>query len=462
MSGQRTLPATVSQMTALAEWAADHRAMAIPQAVYRQAAIVLCDDLAAIVAARNDPILIKVCDQLLRDGGRPVATVFRGGRPRTDRYNAAVANGAAGPWSELDEGSLRVACHSGIYAIPALLAEAEAEGLSSRETLRSLVVAYEVVTRLAMAFSQPSLVLHPHASLSAVGAAAAVAAARRYDGGRFLDTLTMATTLVSPGPFDHAVRGSFARNMWTAAGSWAGLKAADWALCGISGLPESPLNVFHEVLGCECKPECLVADLGEDWLIEHNFQKIYPCCQYAHSTIEAITSLIPTLPQGVELKNCQEVIVEIHKKGRLLDERHPTTTLGARFSIPHIVAVAAIHGRIDLDTLSSDSLVDPEVAELRQRVKIRAYQPRLPPPNDRPARVGFVFSDDRKFEAECLCARGSPSTPLGLETIRRKVDGICRSVYPRMSDVMDQLVGLDEGTLDSSWESVVSRITGEI
>ena len=57
--------------------------------------------------------------------------------------------------------------------------------------------------------------------------------------------------------------------------------------------------------------------------------------------------------------------------------------------------------------------------------------------------------------------KGSPSTPLGLETISRKVEGICRDVYPGMSEVMDELVGLDDGTLDSPWENVVSRITGE-
>ncbi len=51
MSGQPTPPATAPQMTALAEWAAGHRTMVIPPAVYRQATIVLCDDL----AARKDP-----------------------------------------------------------------------------------------------------------------------------------------------------------------------------------------------------------------------------------------------------------------------------------------------------------------------------------------------------------------------------------------------------------------------
>ena len=174
--------AIVERLARLAEWSASVGSVDIPDAVYRQAAIVLCDDLAAIISARNDPILSQVHKHLLSDGGRPVATVFRGGRPRTDRYSAAAANGAAGPWNELDEGSLRVSCHAGIYVLPALLAEAEAEGLSTREVLRCLVVAYEVVTRLALAFPQPSLLLHPHAFLSVVGATAATATARHFGG----------------------------------------------------------------------------------------------------------------------------------------------------------------------------------------------------------------------------------------------------------------------------------------
>jgi 2-methylcitrate dehydratase PrpD len=452
--------ATAEHTAALAEWAAGVAAADIPDAVYRQAAVVVCDDLAAIVSARTDPVLAKVCDRLLREGGKAEATVFRGGRPRTDRYSAAVANGAAGPWNELDEGSRRVSCHAGIYALPALLAEAEAEGLSTRETLRCLIVAYDVVTRFALAFPQPSLVLHPHASLSAIGAAAATAAARRYDAALFLDALTMSATVINPGPFDHAVRGSFVRNMWTAHGSWAGLRAADWALCGISGLPEGPREVFRDVLGFGCEPDRLVADLGQDWLITHNFQKIYPCCQYAHSMVEAIEGLVPRLPKGVELRNCKEVVVEIHESGQRLNEMHPGTILAARFSVPHIAAVAAIHGRIDAETLSLDSLHDPEVADLRQRVSIRPFEPPMPPPNDRPARVRFRFPDGSQYQAECLCARGSPSTPFAFETIRQKVDGICADVYPRLPEVMDRLADLDEGLLGSSWDAVVARITG--
>jgi 2-methylcitrate dehydratase PrpD len=459
---QKTAVATAEQLTRLAEWAAGVQTADIPDAVYRQAAIVVCDDLAAIISARTDPVLAKVRDRLLGDGAAPVATVFCGGRPRTDRYTAAVANGAAGPWNELDEGSLRVTCHAGIYALPALLAEAEAEGLSTRELLRCLIVAYDVVTRIALAFPQPTLVLHPHASLSAIGAAAATAAARRFDAGIFFAALTTSATFVNPGPFDHAARGSFVRNMWVAHGAWAGMRAADWASCGISGLPEGPCTVFHDVFGFGCEPDGLVSELGQDWLINDQFQKIYPCCQYAHSMIEAIESIASTLPGGVDLRNCEEVTVDIHEHGLRLNETDPGTILGARFSIPHIAAVAAVRGRIDFETLSPDSLHDPEIVDLRRRVSVRPYEPSMPPPNDRPARVRFRFPDGSQYQAECHCARGSPSTPFGYQTIRQKVDGICNDVYPRFPDVMDRLADLDDRLLASSWGDVVSLITGEI
>ena len=456
----REARATAEGMTRLAEWSAAVEAADIPDAVYRRAAVVVCDDLAAIVSARDDPVLSTVHDRLLGDGGKPVATVFRGGRPRTDRYNAAAANGAAGPWNELDEGSLRVSCHAGIYTLPALWAEAEAEGLTTREVLRCLVVAYEVVTRIGLAFPQPSMILHPHATLSAIGAAAATAAARRFDGALVFAALSMSATLVNPGPFDHAVGGSFVRNMWTAHGAWAGMRAADWASCGISGLPEGPQRVFHDVFGFGCEADGLASDLGRDWLINYNFQKIYPCCQYAHSMVEAIESVISKLPEGVELKNCEKVVVEIHQRGQLLNEKDPATILAARFSVPHIAAVAALHGGIDSATLSPKSLNDPEVAKLRQRVSIQPFEPPMAPPNDRPARVRFEFPDGSQYQGECLCARGSPSIPFDFPTIRRKVDGICRDVYPRLGEVMDRLAGLDDDLLGSSWDDAVGQITG--
>ena len=62
-----------------------------------------------------------------------------------------------------------------------LLEDAEARGATLGEVVRALVIGYEVAGRFARAFPFKKLVLHPHASLAAVGAAAGVAALRRHD-----------------------------------------------------------------------------------------------------------------------------------------------------------------------------------------------------------------------------------------------------------------------------------------
>ncbi|PID39677.1 MAG: hypothetical protein CR984_06210 [Proteobacteria bacterium] len=461
MSNGDTGNCIIEPLGKLAKWASDCRVEDIPEAVLSQAATVLCDDLSALISAGSDPLLMRWAKRQLHDTGKPVSTVFLGGRIRTDRFHAALINGTAFPWNELDEGSRRVPCHAGIYLLPALLAEAEAEGLSTLEMLRCLVVAYEVVTRIACAFVQPSLILHPHATLAAIGSAAAVAAARKYDSRYFFDSLTSAATLSIPGPFDHAVRGSLIRNLWVGMGAWNGFKVADSVDCGLVALENAPQAVFQQVFQTECHPRYLTQDLGKDWQILHGYQKIFPCCQYTHSMIEAILGMIPSVPDDISLAHCREMIVEIHEKGCLLNERNPPTTLSARFSVPHIAAVATVYKRVDTQTLSAASLTDENVKAMRSKITIRRYEPALPEPNDRPARVRYLFDDGRSFEGECLCAQGSPTTPFKPETIRMKVSNICKDIYPGMLNVMDPMVGLDQHLLTSAWENIVTTITGE-
>lgn len=447
------------ELAELCRWAAGLEIAAIPERVLAHAALVLCDDLAAMLSARADPLLSKLREQALRGGSAGGATIFDGSARRSERYTAAFVNGAAAPWNELDEGSRVAPCHAGIYALPALLAEAESENLSTGDVLRALVISYETVTRFALAFPQPALKLHPHALFGAVGAASAVAAARRFDANTMRDALTLAATLVSPGPFEHAVRGSFARNMWVAQAAVAGLRAADWAACGAAGLADGPHAVFAGVFGVESNLPRLVEGLGSDWLIRKNFQKIYPCCQYAHSTIEAMAELLPRLPAGMRLDGCEEIAIDIHEKGLLLNECQPATILAARFSVPHIAAVMAVHGRVDTATLDATSLDDPRVAAARRKVALRLFEPVMAPPHDRPARATLRFADGVEYRAECLCARGSPSKPFSTEVICAKVSALCAAVCPGIGGLMDRLLALDGATLTTTWPETVSALS---
>ena len=208
-----------------------------------------------------------------------------------DRFSAAVANGAAADWCELDEGYRRATCHAGLYVIPALIAEAEATGASTEDTLRALVLGYEVVARFARAFPPKTLVLHPHASLAAIGAAAGVGALRRLDATLLNSALTSASTMVAPGPYRHAVEGALVRNVWPAAGAWCGMQAVEWAECGIGGAPHSPYDVFVVAFDSKLDADQFSTGLGAEWAIADGYHKVHACCQYSHSTVEAIIDL---------------------------------------------------------------------------------------------------------------------------------------------------------------------------
>ncbi|MGZ5176834.1 MAG: MmgE/PrpD family protein, partial [Burkholderiales bacterium] len=112
------------------EWAVSVKLEDIPCPVLRKAVIVMADNISAMIAARAEPQVQQVHQQLLREGSHADATVFLGGQQRVGRISAALINGIAGSWCELDEGYRLAPCHGGLYTLPAVLAEAETFDLS--------------------------------------------------------------------------------------------------------------------------------------------------------------------------------------------------------------------------------------------------------------------------------------------------------------------------------------------
>src|SRR5215212_8178977 len=98
----------------LAQWAASTESRHIPQPVMMRAVQVLADDMAAIIGARDEPEVQCFHRRTLERASILEATVFRGGRQRTDRVSAAVANAVAADWLELDEGYRKAPCHAGL------------------------------------------------------------------------------------------------------------------------------------------------------------------------------------------------------------------------------------------------------------------------------------------------------------------------------------------------------------
>ena len=443
----------------LCEWATGVRSDDIPSEVMASAALVLFDDIGAMVAARDEPELVRLQEKLLDRSAQPEATVFRGGRPRADRYSAAMANGAASDWCELDEGYRVTSCHAGIYILPALLAEAESEALTTSDVIRILVVAYETVTRFARTFPTITQTFHPHAAYSTIGAAAAVGLARGLSAESFRAALSNATTMVAPGPSSHTGAGALVRNVWPALGAANGMRAVDWADCGISGLAGSPYDVFATGLGAECKPAAMAPDLGGVWAITQNFQKLHACCQFLHSSVEAMLDIQEQCGGAIPAEKIASIAIEAHPRAERLTNTQPPTTLGAKFSLPHATAAVAVLGHAGAPAFAAGSLDDPRIDAIRQKVEIAPFEAIPDWPNDRPSRIRLTLDDGATLESQCMSARGGPDRPFAREVILEKIDGICNPVYPRIGEFARQAIAQDPELLAQSWDQVVTAIT---
>lgn len=454
-----TISSIVKGLETITGWSASLTWADIPEPIRKRAAAVLADDLAAIIAARDEPEVIGLHDGLKTSSGAAEASVFNARGHRLDRYSAATANGSAADWCELDEGYRRVICHAGLYCVPALLAEGEATGASGEDMLRALVIGYETSARIARAFSYPNLVLHPHGSLAAVGAAATVCALRRLNAKTTAAAISSACTLVVPGPFNHTVKGALVRNVWPGVGAWSGLRAVDWALLGITGRPESLHDVYVEAFGGTPHPEELTEELGKAWALVDGYHKLHACCQYGHSAVEATLALVARAGAVEDADRLSNIHIDTHWKGQHLDNLSPGTTLAAKFSMQHMLATTARFGHAGAEAFHATTLTDPLIAELRRKVTIGAFEPEPDWPNDRPARVTWTLANGTRVTEEVLSARGGPDRPFEPEEIRAKIRAIVAAPYPAMPETLDQLMDLSDDVLSATWSDTVTRMT---
>ena len=74
------------------------------------------------------------------------------------------------------------------------------------------------------------------------------------------------------------------------------MRAADFAPLGIGGIAGSTYDVFVGGFGSRARSGGIDVDLGERWAIAGGYHKMFACCQYAHSAVEASLVLGDKLP----------------------------------------------------------------------------------------------------------------------------------------------------------------------
>ena len=251
---------------------------------------------------------------------------------------------------------------------PAALAVAEEMGVDGRRFIESVVVGYEIESRLGGA-TRPRENVHSHGHWGTVGTAAALAKLRGYEPDRVRTVINLAASMSPANTWTTAFRGATIRNLYPGRSSFQGILAAHLYDCGFTGLDDAPSDVFGTILGDSFSPEAAVQGLGGELRIQQNYFKFHACCRINHASIEAV--LDARSRNGLDPDSIERIDLLAH---RMLDGMlgpYPDNVLASKFHVPYAIAVTLVENKTDITAFHPDVISDPRIQEFASRVNVQ-------------------------------------------------------------------------------------------
>ena len=403
---------TPQYLITLAQFAANTQLNAISAAARERARWIIADCIPVIAAGMRQPEMQKYVACHLTGAAPGKAWVIGAGK-RARAIDAALLNGTAGTWLELDEGNLFAKGHPGIQVVPAAVALAQELGCGGAEVLRAVALGYELSARISRA-AQMRLIFHPHGTYGVMGAAIAAGVFKRFNAAQMLQLINCAATMGMASSRQTLLDGATVRNIFTGHSGFMGLTAARLVECGFTGEIDSVGTVYGKGMYSDTfDPALAVAGLGEEWLIAKSYSKLHPIGRYAHSAIDALEDLLKRAPGGkLAVNDIERIDAAAYMLAASLNGKNIVSSFGARFSVPFALASILVHGRSGLKSFDEAAVANATVQALVQRVYVReepAFTARYPA--EQPVHVRIVMKNGVAYEGNCTVTKGEPANP---------------------------------------------------
>jgi len=405
----------LSYLRELAGFACRTRLADLPPQVLARTRWLVADSLPVIAAGMQQPEM----QALLKHGFQSGKSWVIGTRKRADCLDAALLNGTAGTWLELNEGNLIAKGHPGIQVLPAALALAQEAGASGEALLVAIAVGYEVCSRISRA-AQMKISVHPHGTWGTLGAAVAAGRLKGFDERRMVELINVAATMGMATSRQTLLDGATVRNIFTGHAGYMGLMAARLVECGFTGEKDSPASIYGKVLADGFDPAKAVEHLGREWILAQGYFKLHPTGRYVHSAIDALEDLLARSGK-LDLARIERIEVKAYRLAAMLKEQRVTSSFGARFSVPFALATILHHGRSELAAFEQPAVDNPAIQALAARVHVQeepSYTARYPV--EQPVEVRIALSGGKILEGSCTITKGEPSRPHRPEELQAK------------------------------------------
>jgi 2-methylcitrate dehydratase PrpD len=419
---------SIDYLDRLAAWAATTPIDALPTAVRERACLVIADSLGVTAHGMQTPEMREFVVRHLADG-RPGRASVIGARRRADPASAALLNGTAGTWIDMNEGNLYANGHPGIQVIPLAWALAEQEARSGRDLLAAFVVGYEVSARIKRA-SATRLAVHPHGTFGTIGAAVALARLLGYDTAATREIINVSAPLGVAASRRALTTGATVRNVYTGLSGSMGWLAHTLVQSGFTGEPDGVGSVYGAIYADRFDREAVVQGLGEEFLLPRGFIKVHACGRYIHGALDCVESLMAR--RALPPESIEAIRVRTYAMAASLGHTDVRSEFGARFSLPFAVASLICRGHSGLDNYGAAAVADPKIQALARRVGVvedadftRAF------PAQQPTEVTVTLADGTEISERADYHRGEAENPHRSDAVRRKFLDLAAPVWGR-------------------------------
>lgn len=404
----------------------------LPRAAIASAKQEILDSLATALGGSTKAGVGELVDMVKEWGGAEQSTVI-GYDLKVPAPNAAQVNGTMIHALDYDDGHQVALVHIGCVAVSTAFAAAERmaalkEKISGKELITALALGADFDARMSLASKPGGSVIDTgwHATTLFGFLSAAVIAGRIF--GLNEDQMINAIGLAyhqAGGAGSGVADGALAKRMGPGLAAKVGITSALMAERGITG-DRDPLEgktgLYKVYMGGDYAPRVLTEALGKVFEGVNIGDKPYPCCGLTHAAIDAVLAL--QSKYKVNPAKIKEVTVVGAQSTYDLSQppevkRSPRTIIDAQFSVPYVVALALVQGKVTVDDFTNEAIKRPEVLRMAQKITT-SLDVSFNRHGVGPSSVTIVMADGTTYKEHVEHCLGSVERPMSLDDIARK------------------------------------------
>jgi 2-methylcitrate dehydratase PrpD len=363
----------------------------LPDEVVQTAQLCILDWLAVTLAGSSEPgpTILLGLQHPPAEGGVSVI-----GHPgvRLRPEDAALVNGTSSHALDFDDVNTVLIGHPSVAILGAAFAVAESLNLSGRQLITAFVAGYETACRVAAAVGPTSYLrgFHNTATIGTFGAAAAAARLMRLDAVQTQTALGLAATQAAG---LGCMVGTMTKSLHAGRACQNGIFAARLAQRGFTAnltAIEAPKGFAATATG-QCDQAAGLAWAPRAWHLLNNLFKFDASCYMTHSALAGIRELMADNHLDADdLSAVQLHLGDLELATCALPQ--PQTGLEVKFSVAHLVAMAAL--RRSTTVITDTDAQDRDVIALRARVTVVGDGD-----SGAPTRVDVTTTDGRRLSA---------------------------------------------------------------